>query len=130
MHELQEYFEEIIDFAELWEFLEAPLKNFSSGMVARLGFSIATIRKPEILIVDEILGVGDYRFQRKCEKKINSIIEGGATVIFVSHSSEQLVRVCGEAVWLEGGRLIDKGSTDRILSRYMTSAADERNGNV
>lgn len=98
-------FDEIIAFAELEEFVDAPIKNFSSGMVARLGFSIATIVKPDILICDEILAVGDYKFQEKCEQRIKDLMSGGTTVILVSHSIQQVERMCNKILWLERGKM-------------------------
>ncbi len=98
-------FEEIIEFSELREFLDVPVKNFSSGMVARLAFSIATIIEPEILIVDEILSVGDIAFQAKSENKMLSMITGGTTVLFVSHSIEQIEKMCNKVVWIEHGTI-------------------------
>lgn len=91
---LQEKFDEIIDFAELRDFVDVPLKNYSSGMVARLGFAIATVIEPDILICDEILAVGDFQFQQKCEERINQMRAHGVTILFVSHSIEQVQRIC------------------------------------
>lgn len=116
--QMREKFDDIIDFAELWEFVDSPLKNYSSGMVARLGFSIATMSKPDILIVDEILGVGDYKFQEKCQKRMATIIDSGATVIFVSHSIKQVQELCSRAIWLQRGQLIMDGNSDVVCSRY------------
>ena len=107
--EMQKKFEWIIDFAELWDFVDSPIKNYSSGMIARLGFSIATASNPDILIVDEILGVGDFKFQQKCHRRMNEIIENGATVLFVSHSINQIKELCSRVVWLNNGELIDIG---------------------
>lgn len=98
-------FDEIVDFSELREFLEVPVQNYSSGMVARLAFSIATIVDPEILIVDEILSVGDLAFQNKSEKKMLSMIGGGTTVLFVSHSIEQIKKLCDRVIWIEKGKI-------------------------
>ena len=112
-------FEDIMNFAELWDFTDVALKNYSSGMVARLGFSIATAHIPDILILDEVLGVGDYKFQEKCEKRIADIIDSGATVIFVSHSVEQVRKVCKNVVWLEKGRMIMYGDVDTVCDKYM-----------
>lgn len=98
-------FDEIVEFSELKDFLDVPVQNFSSGMVARLAFSIATIVDPEILIVDEILSVGDIAFQAKSEAKMKSMIGGGTTVLFVSHSIEQIKKLCDKVVWLEHGEL-------------------------
>lgn len=97
-------FNEIVEFSELKDFLDVPVQNFSSGMVARLAFSIATIVEPEILIVDEILSVGDIAFQAKSERKMLSMINGGTTVLFVSHSIEQIKKMCDRVVWLDHGK--------------------------
>ncbi|MBP3609391.1 MAG: ABC transporter ATP-binding protein [Lachnospiraceae bacterium] len=115
---MKEKFDEIIEFAELQEFVEAPLKNFSSGMVARLGFSIATLVKPEILIVDEILAVGDFLFQQKCEQRIQEMMSGGTTVLIVSHSIEQIERLCNRVLWLEKGQVKMIGETAQVCSAY------------
>ena len=100
---MDKHFKSIVDFAELWEFIDVPVKNFSSGMVARLGFSIATEVHADILVVDEILSVGDYRFQEKCKERMNDMLKGGTTLIFVSHSEEQVKTLCQKAVWLDHG---------------------------
>ncbi|MEG2501252.1 MAG: ABC transporter ATP-binding protein, partial [Oscillospiraceae bacterium] len=96
-------FEEIVEFSELREFLDVPLKNYSSGMVARIAFAIATITKPDILIADEILSVGDFLFQQKCEQRMRELMSGGTTVILVSHSIEQIQRICTKVIWLDKG---------------------------
>ncbi len=111
-------FDEIIDFAELEHFVDVPVKNFSSGMYARLGFSIATMVQPEILIVDEVLSVGDYRFQEKCEKRIRTMIDQGVTIILVSHAIDMIKRLCTKVVWLEKGAVRDIGETRRICTEY------------
>ena len=98
-------FQEIVDFSELHDFLDVPVQNFSSGMVARLAFSVATVVDPEILIVDEILSVGDIAFQAKSEQKMLSMINGGTTVLFVSHSIEQIKKMCDTVVWLDHGHV-------------------------
>jgi len=118
---LKERFEEIIDFSELHEFVDVPLKNFSSGMVARLAFSIATLVEPKILIVDEILSVGDIKFQQKCEKRIKDMINNGATVIFVSHSIKQIKELCDTVIWLEKGQIKMLGEVDKVCDMYMDS---------
>lgn len=117
--QMNEKFEEIMDFAELWEFTDVAIKNYSSGMVARLGFSIATAHIPDILILDEVLGVGDYKFQEKCEKRIENMINKGTTVIFVSHSIEQVKKVCSKVIWLEKGNIIMQGDVGEICDKYM-----------
>lgn len=114
-------FDEIVDFSELRDFLDVPVQNFSSGMVARLAFSIATIVEPEILIVDEILSVGDIAFKAKSEKKMLSMINGGTTVLFVSHSIEQIRKLCTRVVWIDHGKIIDDGSCDKIINEYLKS---------
>ncbi len=100
------HFRSIVDFAELWEFIDVPVKNFSSGMVARLGFAIATEVRADILVVDEILSVGDYRFQQKCKERMAYMMEGGTTLLFVSHSEEQVKELCQKAAWLDHGKLM------------------------
>lgn len=109
---IDEKFDEIVDFSELREFLDVPVQNFSSGMVARLAFSIATIVEPEILIVDEILSVGDIAFQAKSEAKMMEMIGGGTTVLFVSHSIEQIKKMCDKVVWIEHGVVQKKGGKE------------------
>lgn len=110
-------FDDIVEFSELREFLDVPVQNFSSGMVARLAFSIATIVDPEILIVDEILSVGDLAFQTKSENKMRSMIGGGTTVLFVSHSLEQIEKMCDRIVWIEKGKIQKIGGKE-ICEEY------------
>ena len=115
---IDEKFNEIVDFSELSDFLDVPVKNFSSGMVAKLAFSIATIVNPEILIVDEILSVGDIKFQEKSKNKMFELIKGGTTVLYVSHSLDSIKEICDEAVWIEHGNLISKGPVNEICDAY------------
>jgi ABC-type polysaccharide/polyol phosphate transport system ATPase subunit/ABC-type polysaccharide/polyol phosphate export permease len=115
---LREMEHEIIEFAELEKFADVPVKNFSSGMVTRLGFSIATIYKPDILIVDEILSVGDFRFQAKCEERIGSMLESGTTLLLVSHSTEQVRRICDKAVLINHGNMLLHGDVDEVCDMY------------
>ena len=115
---MDEHFDSIVDFAELWEFIDVPVKNFSSGMVARLGFAIATEVKADILVVDEVLSVGDYRFQEKCKERIADLLSGGTTLLFVSHSAEQVKELCKKAVWLDKGTVQMYGNTDAVLCEY------------
>ncbi len=115
---IEEKFDEIVEFAELKDFLDVPVRNFSSGMTARLAFSIATVVDPEILIVDEILSVGDLAFQKKSEAKMKSLISGGTTVLFVSHSLSQIEKMCDKVVWLEHGQVQKIGSTQKICKEY------------
>jgi len=118
---MQEHLDEIIDFAELREFLDVPIKNFSSGMTARLGFSIATMVQPEILIVDEILAVGDYAFQQKCHMRMEKMLSGGTTLLFVSHSVDQVKTLCKHALWLEKGRVVMSGKSAEVCDAYIAS---------
>ena len=115
---LDEKFDEIVEFSELQNFLDVPLKNYSSGMVARIGFAIATITKPDILIADEVLSVGDFLFQQKCEKRMKELMAGGTTVILVSHSIEQIERMCSKVAWLSRGRLRMNGDTQTVCNAY------------
>ena len=114
---IEEKFDEIVEFSELKEFLDVPVRNFSSGMTARLAFSIATVVDPEILIVDEILSVGDLAFQQKSENKMQSMIGGGTTVLFVSHSTEQIKKICNKVIWIEHGKVKQIGSKE-ICDEY------------
>lgn len=120
-NEIKEKFDEIVEFSELQDFLDVPIKNFSSGMIARLGFAIATIVRPDILIVDEILSVGDFKFQEKCEQRIADMMSGGTTVIIVSHSIEQIERLCDRVMWLEKGKCVAIGETKEICKRYQSN---------
>ena len=115
---LDEKFDEIVEFSELQNFLDVPLKNYSSGMVARIGFAIATITKPDILIADEVLAVGDFLFQQKCEKRMKELMAGGTTVILVSHSIEQIERMCSKVAWLSLGHLKMNGDTETVCNAY------------
>ena len=115
---MDRHFQDIVDFSELHDFLDVPLKNYSSGMVARIAFAIATVVDPDILIADEVLAVGDYAFQEKCEKRMAQLLENGTTVIFVSHSTEQVKRLCNKATWLEHGKIIMTGDADTVCDAY------------
>lgn len=115
---IEEKFEEIVEFSELRDFLDAPVKNFSSGMVAKLAFSIATVVEPEILIVDEILSVGDIKFQEKSKNKMMEMIKGGTTVLYVSHSLDSIKELCDRVVWIEHGKLIEMGNAKEVCNRY------------
>jgi len=118
---LKAKYEEIVDFSELGQFIEVPIRNYSSGMLARLAFSIATVVKPEILIVDEILSVGDAQFQEKSRKRMLELMGGGTTVLFVSHSIEQIREMCNRVVWLECGQMKILGSTQEVCDAYTVS---------
>lgn len=115
---MQERFDEIVEFSELGDFIDVPLKNYSSGMKARLGFSIATMVKPDILILDEVLSVGDAKFKKKSEEKLRSMMDEDTTVLFVSHNLAQVRRICNKALILEKGKLIAFGDIDEIAERY------------
>lgn len=111
-------FDEIVEFSEMEQFLDVPMKNYSSGMVARIGFAIATVTTPDILIVDEILSVGDFLFQQKCEERINRMMNDDTTVIIVSHSIEQIERLCKHCMWLEKGKVKMIGDTATVCEAY------------
>lgn len=115
---LEEHFDAILDFAELRDFVNVPVKNFSSGMYARLGFAIATEIQPDILIVDEVLSVGDYRFQEKCEARIQQMIANGTTVILVSHDNGMIKRLCNKVLWLDHGHLKKVGAAEKVCQEY------------
>ena len=115
---LESKYEEILEFSELGDFIDVPIKNYSSGMRARLGFSIATVVEPEILILDEVLSVGDAKFRKKCEKKMKGMFDHGVTVLFVSHSLEQVKRLCNKAILLEHGEIIAQGDITEVSEVY------------
>ena len=120
---IDEKYDEIVKFSELKDFIDVPIKNYSSGMKSRLGFSIATVVSPKILILDEVLSVGDAKFRKKSEKKVLSMFDSGVTVLFVSHSLAQVQRICNKAMILEKGKLLAYGDDDTISRQYekMTS---------
>ncbi len=115
---MDDHFQSIVDFAELWDFIDVPVKNFSSGMVARLGFAIATEIRADILIVDEVLSVGDFRFQEKCKRRIEELMSGGTTLLFVSHSAAQVRQLCNKAVWLKNGKVKMIGDVNEVCACY------------
>jgi ABC-2 type transport system ATP-binding protein len=117
---LLEKYDEIVEFSDLKQFMDVPVRNFSSGMVARLAFSIATLVAPQILLVDEILSVGDPPFQLKSEQKMISMINGGATVLFVSHSNANIKKICSRVLWIDHGEIKMIGPTDEVISAYET----------
>jgi len=116
--QMEAQYDDIVEFSELGEFMDVPVKNFSSGMVSRLAFAIATIGIPDILIVDEVLSVGDFRFQEKCEARIQNMKDQGTTILFVSHSIEQVKKICNKVVWLDHGVLKMFGDAQEICSIY------------
>ena len=116
---MEAHFQEIVDFAEIHQFLDSPIKNYSSGMRARLGFAVATMVKPDILIVDEVLAVGDYKFRQKCEKRMNEMLENGTTLLFVSHSLDEVRRLCDHAIWIDKGVARMQGEVKEVCDAYM-----------
>lgn len=116
---LKEKEQEIIEFSELGDFIDIPIKNYSSGMLAKLGFSIATVVNPDILIIDEILGVGDVNFQKKSNDKIRSLMDGNTTVLLVSHSIQQIRYLCNKAIWIDNGQIKKIGDVNEICDAYI-----------
>lgn len=119
---LKSKYQEIIEFSELEDFIEMPIRNYSSGMIARLAFSIATVVKPEILIVDEVLSVGDAGFQAKSLKRMQELMSGGTTVLFVSHSIDQIEAMCSKVLWLENHRVKRFGDAVEVCADYQNSS--------
>lgn len=116
---MDEHFDDIVDFAEIREFLDVPVKNFSSGMISRLGFSIATTVQADILIVDEVLAVGDIRFQQKCKDRMAEMLNAGSTLLFVSHNADQVRELCKRAVWIDHGVVQADGEANEICDKYL-----------
>ena len=116
---MQEHFQNIIDFAELWDFVDVPVKNYSSGMIARLGFSIATEVRADILACDEILSVGDFMFQQKCHQRMEQMLSGGTTLLFVSHDINQVKQLCKRAIWIDHGHLRGDGPAEEVCNAYV-----------
>ena len=117
---IESHFQEIVDFAELNDFIDVPIKNFSSGMSARLGFAVATVQKPDILIVDEVLAVGDFAFQQKCKERMENLLSNGTTLLFVSHSIEQVKELCSKAIWIDNGEVRAIGETHSVSQEYIS----------
>ena len=120
---MQKHFDEIIDFAEIHRFVDVPVKNFSSGMRARLGFSLATIVRPEILIIDEVLAVGDNEFKQKCEARMQEMVNDKTTLLFVSHSFKRVLKLCKKALWLDRGKVVMSGDSAEVCAAYEKDAA-------
>lgn len=116
---MQEHFDEIVEFADIKKFLDSPIKNYSSGMKARLGFSVATMVKPDILIVDEVLAVGDYKFRKKCEKRMKELLAGGTTLLYVSHNISEIKRLCDHVIWIDKGQTRMIGDVNEVCDAYM-----------
>ena len=115
---MEKHYEDIVEFSELRDFMDVPIKNFSSGMLARLAFAIATIGTPDILIVDEVLSVGDFRFQQKCEKRIQQMMKKDTSILFVSHSIDEVKKLCTKSVWIEKGKVKMIGPTEEVCALY------------
>ena len=124
---LESKVDEIIEFSELGEFIDIPIKNYSAGMLAKLGFSIATVVNPDILIVDEVLGVGDVTFRKKSVDKMKSLMDGGTTVLFVSHSIPQIRELCDKAIWIDSGKLREIGEVNKVCDHYLKDAEKASN---
>lgn len=124
---LESKIDEIIDFSELGDYIDIPIKNYSSGMLAKLGFSIATSVDPDILIIDEILGVGDVNFQKKSADKIKSLMDGGTTVLLVSHSIPQIRELCDKAIWIKNGSIKSIGEVNKVCDEYLKDAEKASN---
>ncbi len=118
---MEEHFDKIVEFAEIEKFLDSPIKNFSSGMKARLGFSVATMVNPDVLICDEVLSVGDAKFRKKCEARMKEMLSSGTTLIFVSHNINQVKELCDHAAWIEKGHLIQAGEVNEVCDAYTKS---------
>ena len=121
--QMSNVFDEVVDFSELSQFIDAPIRTYSSGMYARLGFAVATAHQPEILIVDEILSVGDEAFQRKCTDRISGFRKNGATVLMVSHNLGLISEMCDRAAWLDHGKLQAEGKADEVIMKYREGLA-------
>jgi ABC-type polysaccharide/polyol phosphate transport system ATPase subunit len=115
---MEEHYEEIVEFSELHDFMKMPIKNYSSGMQARMGFAVAAVVDPEILIVDEVLAVGDMAFQAKCEKRIQEMLEHATTLLLVSHDNGLVQRLCKKAVWLQQGEIVMSGEAGEVCNAY------------
>ena len=115
---MKEHYDEIVEFSELAEFLDMPIKNYSTGMQARMAFSVATVVRPEILVVDEVLAVGDAAFQRKCETKIQAMLQCATTLLLVSHDNSMVERLCEKALWLRKGEAVMAGSAAEVCTAY------------
>ena len=119
---LKSKYDEILEFSELEEFINLPVKNYSSGMLSKLGFSIATIVDPDILILDEVLGVGDINFKKKSKEKIKSLMESNTTVLLVSHSIKEIRNICDKAIWIDKGKVVDIGEVNSVCDKYEEAA--------
>jgi len=125
--EMDDYFESIVEFAELSEFIDSPLRTYSGGMSLRLGFAVATCRYADVLLVDEVLAVGDVQFQAKCMRRMNSFRDDGASILFVSHDLGSVENICDRVIWLDEGRVVEDGSVNHVISSYVEFLSDRNN---
>lgn len=116
---MDEHFNDVVQFSEIENFLDTPIKNFSSGMKARLGFAVATITNPDVLIVDEVLSVGDFLFRQKCMKRMQEMLDSGTTLLFVSHNVDTVKSICSHAIWLNKGKTVMSGEVNEVCNMYM-----------
>lgn len=123
---IEEKFDEIVEFSELEDFLDTPVKNFSSGMKSRLGFSVATMVQPDVLIVDEVLSVGDVLFRKKCMNKMNEMLLSGTTLLYVSHDMNTVKAMCDKAIWLDKGKVVMQGNIDEVADEYDSTIAERK----
>ncbi|MBP1572854.1 MAG: ABC transporter ATP-binding protein [Oscillospiraceae bacterium] len=123
---IEERFDEIVEFAELEDFLDSPVKNFSSGMKSRLGFAVATMVEPDILIVDEVLAVGDVLFRKKCMAKMRQMLNNGTTLIIVSHNMSQIREMCNKAIWLNKGKVVMQGDMTKVCDEYLATIEEKK----
>lgn len=123
---MDEHFDEIVEFADLNKFLDSPIKNFSSGMKARLGFSVATMVNPDILVVDEILAVGDARFRKKCNQRMTQMLSGGTTLLYVSHNIDSVKKLCDHAIWINKGQQMMAGDVNTVCDAYMEALEQDK----
>jgi ABC-type polysaccharide/polyol phosphate transport system ATPase subunit len=121
---VEEHITEVVEFSELHEFFDVPIRNYSSGMLARLGFSVATLFRPDVLLIDEVLAVGDAAFQKKCLARIREFRSHGTTIMLVSHQTTEISGQCDRVLWLEAGRLAALGEPGEVLSKYDAALAD------
>jgi ABC-type polysaccharide/polyol phosphate transport system ATPase subunit len=119
--DIEAHFDEIISFAELWEFVDAPLRTYSAGMMVRLGFSVATCQYADVFLIDEVLAVGDVHFQAKCQQRLSDYRARGATICLVSHVLGDARKLCDRAIWLEAGRIAATGPAAEVIDRYAAS---------
>jgi ABC-type polysaccharide/polyol phosphate transport system ATPase subunit len=129
-HEMNGYFQSIVEFAELSEFIDSPMRTYSGGMSLRLGFAVATCRYADVLLVDEVLAVGDVQFQAKCLRRMNSFRDEGASIVYVSHDLVSVENICDRVIWLDEGRVVEDGPVEYVISRYVKSLSKTKNDQV